>query len=445
MPSLQAVIVALELLAPGLPLAVPAQSQVSTGSIQGQVTDISGAVTPGANITVTSKATGRTFNTMTGSSSGTYLITGLVAGEYALTAQSPGFRRFTVSLAVEAGKITSMNAVLDVAGGKMVFPSPVEESMLKVKHKVIGRYPLPDAGSLDYVTLDSSSRKLYVSHGTQVDVADADTGAIVGTIADAPGVSGVAVAAAFRHGFICNGRENRVTMFDLSTLEFIKTIEVGKGPDGIYYEPGSRRVFANNRGSRDITAIDAGTGELVGTVRAGCNGRQAVAGSNGLIYVAGEETNEVVVFDPVSLEVNKRFPLVIAQRPAALTYHAKSNRLFIGCRDSSMVVMDASTGMVMRRYEIDDDPSWAGFDPGSRLIFFSCAGGQLDIFWETSVDDCVRLSSVPTELGARAVALDPKTNRIFLPVAEYRVDTTRTGWPAAAKPGTSAILVVGKS
>src|SRR5215471_1931621 len=421
---LPVVFVALELLASTLPLAVAARGQLPTGGIRGEITDVSGAATPGANITVTNKTTGRTFNTIAGSS-GTYLITGLSAGDYSLTVQARGFKLFTVSVAVVAGKDSWASAVLSPASTKLVYPSPIQESMLKLKHKVVGRYPLPDAGSLDYLIMDNSSRRLYISHEKQVDVADADSGAILGTIVDAPGVSGIAVAESLSHGFICNGRENRVSMFDLLTLKLIKMIEVGRRPDGIFYEPGSRRVFTNNRGSRDLTVLDAGTGEVVGTVRAGCDGRQAVVGANGLVYVDSEETNEVVAFNPMSLEVKRRFALAVAKRPAALAYDAKTNRLFIGCRDSSMVVMDAATGTVMRRYESDDDPSWAAYDPASGLIFFACAAGQLNIYGETSLDDCVRLPGVQTELGARALALDPKTNRVFLPVAQYQVDTTK--------------------
>src|SRR5712691_10900557 len=151
-------------------------------------------------------------------------------------------------------------------------------------YKVTGRYPVGGVGGFDYVAIDSSARRLYVSHSTQVDVLDADTGKVVGTIADTPGVHGAAIASAFKHGFTSNGRENKVSMFDPTTLTLIKKIDVGKGPDGIYYDPESKRVFTNNHGSHDITAIDASTGEVVGTVQAKGNGEQAVIGDD-VIYV----------------------------------------------------------------------------------------------------------------------------------------------------------------
>src|SRR2546422_1841092 len=141
-------------------------------------------------------------------------------------------------------------------------------------YKVTGRYPVGGVGGFDYVAIDSSARRLYVSHATQVDVLDADTGKLVGTIADTPGVHGAAIASAFKHGFTSNGRENKVSMFDPATLALIKKIDVGKGPDGIYFDPKTKRVFTNNHGSHDVTAIDAATGDVVGTVQVKGDGEQ---------------------------------------------------------------------------------------------------------------------------------------------------------------------------
>src|SRR5437868_1037235 len=174
-------------------------------------------------------------------------------------------------------------------------------------YKVETRYSVPGNGGFDYVTIDSAARRLYLSHGTQVDVIDPDNGKLIGTIADTPGVHGVALAPEFKHGFTSNGRENKVSMFDTTTLQLINKIDVGKGPDGIYYDPGTKRVFTNNHGTHDITAIDAKTGQVVGTVKAEGDGEEAVV-ADGMIYVNSEDTNEVIVFDPKSLEVKHRFP-----------------------------------------------------------------------------------------------------------------------------------------
>src|SRR5262245_23877399 len=247
-------------------------------------------------------------------------------------------------------------------------------------YKVVGRYPVPGVGGFDYLTLDTTTRQLFVSHGTQVDVLDADSGKVVGTIPDTPGVHGIAIASEFKHGFTSNGRENKVSMFDPATLQLIRKIDVGKGPDGIYYEPGSKRVFTNNHGSHDITAIDATTGDVVGTVKVEGDGEQAIIGTDGLIYVNSEDTAEVVVFDPKSLEVKKRFPIGVAKTPTGLAYDAKTNRLFIGCRESpKMVAMDAGTGKVIKSFPIGGGVDYAGFDPDAQLIFFSCGDGTLSI------------------------------------------------------------------
>src|ERR1043166_1282451 len=211
-------------------------------------------------------------------------------------------------------------------------------------YKLEKRYPVPGNGGFDYVTIDSANRRLYLSHGTQVDVIDPDTGKLVGTIADTPGVHGVALANEFKHGFTSNGRENKVSMFDPTTLQLINKIDVGKGPDGIYYDPGTKRVFTNNHGSHDITAIDAKTGEIAGTVKVEGDGESAVV-ADGVVYLNLEDTNEVVVFDPKSLEVKKRFPIGVAKTQTGLAYDAKTKRLFVGCRnDPKMVVMDAGSG-----------------------------------------------------------------------------------------------------
>jgi DNA-binding beta-propeller fold protein YncE len=315
-------------------------------------------------------------------------------------------------------------------------------------YKVVGRYQIPGVGGFDYVTLDGAERRLYVSHGTQVDVLDADSGKVVGAISDTPGVHGVAIASDFKRGFTSNGRENKVSMFDPATLQLIKKIDVGKGPDGIYYDPGSKRVFTNNHGSHDITALDAATGDVVGTVKVEGDGEQAVIGADGLIYVNSEEAAEVVVFDPKSLEVKKRFPIGVAKVPTGLAYDAKTKRLFIGCRNEpKMVVMDADTGKIINSFPIGAGVDYAGFDPETSLIFFSCGDGTLSIYHEKSADSYEDAGAVKTQPSAKTMAFDPKTKKIFLPAAEYQeTPATEPGRrpQRSVKPGTFAVLVVGK-
>lgn len=318
----------------------------------------------------------------------------------------------------------------------------------EAQYKVQARYPVPGTGLFDYLTLDSSTRRLYISHATQVDVLDADTGKLVGTIPDTPGVHGIAIASAFKHGFTSNGSENKVSMFDPASLQLIMKIEVGKGPDGIYYDPGTKRVFTNNHGSHDISAIDASTGEVVGTVPVDGDGEQAVVGADGLIYVNSENTDEVIVFDPKTLQVKKRLPIGVAKGPAGLAYDSKTNRLFIGLHhEPKMVVMDAGSGKVISSFPIGNSVDFASFDPEARLIFFSCGDGTLNIFHEKSADEYEDAGAVKTQPSAKTMAFDPTTKKIFLSAAE--IEVTPAADPSErplrkVKPGSFVVLVVGK-
>jgi len=314
-------------------------------------------------------------------------------------------------------------------------------------YKVETRYPVPGNGGFDYVTIDSAARRLYLSHGTQVDVVNPDNGQLIGTIPDTPGVHGIAIAPEFKHGFTSNGRENKVSMFDSTTLQLISKIAVGKGPDGIYYDAATKRVFTNNHGTHDITAIDAKTGQVVGTVKVEGDGESAVI-SDGIVYVNIEDTNEVVSFDPKTLEVKKRFPIGVAKTPTGLAYDAKTKRLFIGCRNEpKMVVMDAVSGKVITSFPIGRGVDYAAFDPQARLIFLSCNEGVLNIFHEKSADDYEDAGPIKTQPSARTMAFDSKTKKIFLSAAEI-VETPATtpgGRPQrSVKPGSFVVLVVSK-
>src|SRR5262245_10454555 len=315
-------------------------------------------------------------------------------------------------------------------------------------YKLETRYPVPGNGGFDYVTIDSAARRLYVTHGTQVDVINPDDGKLIGTIPDTPGVHGVALASEFKHGFTSNGRENKVSMFDPTTLQLINKIDVGKGPDGIYYDPATKRVFTNNHGSHDITAIDAKTGQVVGTVKVEGDGEAAVV-ADGVVYLNLEDTNEVVVFDPKSLEVKKRFPIEVAKTPTGLAYDAKTKRLFIGCRNEpKMVVMDAVSGHVITSFTIGRGVDYAAFDDQAKLVFFSCSEGVLSIFHEKSADDYEDVGPVKTQPSARTMAFDPKTKKIFLSAAEFveSTPTTHGGRPQRrVKPGSLVVNVVRRS
>lgn len=316
-------------------------------------------------------------------------------------------------------------------------------------YKVIGSYPISGTQSWDYLSIDSAARRLYVSHGTEVEVLDADSGMLVGTITDTPGVHGIAMAPGIGHGFTSNGAENKVSIFDTKTLKLISKIDAGMEPDGIYYEPRTKRVFTNNHGSHDISAIDAASGKVVGTVKADGDGEQAVVGADGLVYVNLEDKAEVLVFDPQSLEVKKRFPIGVAKTPTGLAYDGKTNRLFIGTRaEPKMIVMDAGSGEVLTSMPIGKGVDFAGFDPEARLIFFSCgADGILNIFHEKSAREFEDAGPVTTQASAKTMAFDIKTKKIFLPAAQVDVipaADANSRPKRSIREGSFAVLVVGK-
>ena len=315
-------------------------------------------------------------------------------------------------------------------------------------YKIQARYPVAGTGGWDYITLDAAARRLYVSHATQVEVLNADNGEMIGTIADTPGVHGIAIASAFKHGFTSNGKENKVSVFDPSDLHLIKKIDVGKGPDGIYFDAASKRVFTNNHGSDDITAIDAETLEVVGTVKVEGAGEQMVTGRDGLLYVNLEDKAEVVAFDAKTLAIKSRFPIGVAKTPTGLAFDASTNRLFIGCREEpQMVMMDAATGKVVAHFPIGKGVDAAAFDPDTRLVFASSGDGTLAVFREKSADEYEDAGAVKTQQSAKTMALDPVTKKVFLPAAEFDVAPTAEpgGRPKRTmKPGSFAVLVVGK-
>lgn len=313
------------------------------------------------------------------------------------------------------------------------------------KYRVETRYPIGGTEGWDYVTCDSRTRRIYVSHGTQVEVLDADTGAKLGVIPDTPGVHGIAIASGLRRGFTSNGKEDKVSIFDTESLRLIAKIDVGKGPDGIFYDSDSKRVFTNNHGSHDISAIDAASGKVAGQVKVGGDGEQMAAGRDGLLYVNLEDTSEVVAFDPRTLEVVHRFPIGVAKTPTGLAFDKKNNRLFIGCRSKSLVVMDAANGKVVASLPIGTGVDAAGFDPETRLVFASNGDGTLSIIHQKSADEYEDAGALATQPSAKTMAFDPQTKKIFLPAAEVEIvpAADATSKPQRKiKPGTFGVIVV---
>src|SRR5215471_13067413 len=214
-------------------------------------------------------------------------------------------------------------------------------------YKLLNEIKIGGEGGWDYLTLDNSARRLYVSHATHVVVVDPDAGKVVGDIPDTPGVHGIEVVPSLNRGFISNGRGNNVTIFDLKTLKAISQVATGQNPDAIRYEEKSSRVFTMNGRSNNATAIDAKTGMVVGTIAVGGKPEFAVADDKGHVYANIENTSEVIEIDAAKAAVTKRISLAPCMDPSGLAIDVKKRRLFSVCSNRVMAVTDPDAGKVI--------------------------------------------------------------------------------------------------
>ncbi len=302
---------------------------------------------------------------------------------------------------------------------------------------------IPGDEGWDYVTVDADARRVYISHATHVVVMNADTHAVEGDIPDTQGVHGIAVVSDFGRGYVSNGRANNVTIFDLKTLKTLGTVTTGTNPDAIVYDPVSKRVFTLNGRSKDATAISAADGAVAGTLALGGKPEFAVADGKGGIFVNVEDTSEIVHFDAQKLAVLHRWPLKPCESPSGLAFDAKNHRLFAGCENKMMAVVDADSGKIVATPAIGQGVDANGFDPATNYAFASCGEGVLTVVHEDSPDKYSVVENVPTKRSARTMGLDTKTHNIFLPSAEF--DPPAPGERRGKmKPGSFAILVVSK-
>lgn len=284
---------------------------------------------------------------------------------------------------------------------------------LKKKIKIGGE------GGWDYLTFDSATRRLFISRGTKVMVVDVDSDKVVGEIPDTPGVHGIALAPEFNRGFVSNGRSNNVTIFDLKTLATVGHAAAGQNPDAIIYDPGSKRVFAMNGRSGDVTAIDAATGNVAGTIPVGGKLEFAAADGKGRVYVNVEDKSEMAEIDSKKLTVLARWSLAPCEEPSGLAMDTEHRRLFAGCDNKMMAVIDADSGKVIATPAIGDGVDANGFDPATAFAFASCGEGVLSVAHEDAPDKFTVVENVPTQRGARTMTLDPKTHEVYLVTADF--------------------------
>jgi DNA-binding beta-propeller fold protein YncE len=314
-------------------------------------------------------------------------------------------------------------------------------------YRPAGTIAIGGEGGWDYLKVDAAAHRLYVSHATKVEVIDLESGAVVGAIPDTPGLHGIALAPELGRGFVSAGRANSVTVFDLKTLATLATIPVtGENPDAIAFEPVSRRVFTFNGRTANATAIDATTNQVVGTVPLGGKPEFAVADGTGTMFVNIEDKSLLLAFDARTLEVKAKWPLAPCEEPSGLALDRAHRRLFSVCGNAMMAVVDAGSGRVIATLPTGEGTDGAAFDPGTGMAFASNGDGTLTVVREETPEKFAVVGNVPTRRGARTIALDESTHRLYLPTAEFGPPPPPTADRPHPRPsvvpGTFVVLVV---
>ncbi len=317
----------------------------------------------------------------------------------------------------------------------------------KSNYKIINKIPVEGDGGWDYLIVDEATNRLYISHSTQVQVLDVATKKVIGTISDLKGVHGIALATDLQKGFISNGKDSTVTVFDMSSFKVLDKINIGaRNPDAILYDPFSHRVFTFNGGSDNTTAIDAKTNKVIGRINLGGKPEFAVADGKGKIYVNIEDKSMIKMFNPLSMEVEKEWSIAPGEEPSGLAFDKENQRLFSVCDNKLMVMSDAVNGKVITTATIGERVDGAAFDPQYKRAYSSNGDGTMTVVEQKTKDSCVVLENVATQKGARTIAINTKTHHLFLPTAEYGdapAATTENPHPRpSVKPGTFVILEI---
>jgi DNA-binding beta-propeller fold protein YncE len=272
----------------------------------------------------------------------------------------------------------------------------------------------------DYITFDPESNRLYLSHGTEVLVVNADTGKEEGKISGLESSHGIAVVPDVGRGFISDGEQGKAIIFDLKTLKVVGEVNAAPDADCILYDPASKRIFTFNGDSHSATAIDPATGKAVGTINLGGGPEFAVPDGQGMIYNNLEDKSEVLAIDSRTLEVKFHWPIAPAGAPTAIAMDRAHRRLFVAGREPAMlVVMNADDGRVIQSFPISNGVDADVYDPKTGLVFVSTREGWVHIFHEDSPDHYSDVGKVKTEFGAKTMAYDPKTQRIFVDTAQF--------------------------
>lgn len=340
--------------------------------------------------------------------------------------------------------IVALGALVLAAGMAIARPPKADYHLLKT-------YKLADAAGstreyFDYIFVDSAARRVYLSHGTEVKVINADNFSPVGEITGLKLDHGIAVAPEFNRGFVTDGAQGKVLIFDLKTLKTIGEVNAAPDADCVIYDPASKRVFSMNGDSHSSTVIDAKTGTVVKTIDLGGGPEFAVADGKGMVYNNIEDKNEVVAIDTHSLEIKSRWPVAPAGGPTALAMDREHRRLFSAGREPQMlVVMNADNGKVIQSFPISAGVDAATYEPETGLIFVSTREGMIHIFHEDSPDKFSAVENVKTEYGAKTMGLDTKTHKLFVDTSDFApADPTAAEKRPRPLLGTFRMLVYGR-
>jgi YVTN family beta-propeller protein len=290
----------------------------------------------------------------------------------------------------------------------------------------------------DYLAVDSVHHRLFISRSTHVLVVNLDNDSLMGEIPKTLGVHGIAFAYDLNRGFTSNGHANSVSVFDLSSLKVIDTIAVtGADPDCIAYDPFSHRVFTFNGDSGSSTVIDAKELKVIGTIHLGGSPEFAVADGEGNIFNNLEDKSEIIKINTSTLKIEARWPLAPGESPSGLSYDKINKRLFSGCHDTTLVVMNAENGKIISTIRIGHGVDATTYDASRKLVYSSNGDGTLTVIQQTDADHYSVLQNVVTQKGARTCALDVKTHTICLVTADYSTGRNTV-------PGTFRLLILGK-
>ncbi len=336
-------------------------------------------------------------------------------------------------------------AALSLAGSRGTFAA--EDAVSTQGYHVIQKVSLPGDGGFDFLTVDNDARRVYITHNDSVQVLDADTLKLLGTVEKVPHPHGVVFLPELGKGYATSGDPGSVVVFDLKTFQHITEIPTAKDSDVVIYDKSSGKVMTFNGDSSNCSVIDPTTDKAVTTLDLGGGPEVAVSDGKGHIFDNVETKSEIIKIDSKTLKITRHWPLAPGESPSGLAMDLKNNRLFSGCHNKLLVVMNAKNGKVIQTLPIGDHVDGTTFDPASGNIFVSCGDGTLNVIHEDSPDKYSVVANVQTEPGAKTLAFDPKTGHVFLSTAKREKPPEPTAQDPKPRgkivPGSFHILVVG--